>query len=231
MFQVSLICLANSRKLGGRCVAGLRLDHSGWLRPVSPLPEGTLFAADYTLADGTEATPLDVIQVGLKTPRPDPHHPENWLMDGSPWTLITRPMGAELAPVLQSALVTGPELLGSLTARIPFEDLQKQPAKASLALIAPESLYLFHQPNYRGKPQARGRFWLGTGNQTYIYDLAITDPQWEACIVKQKAPHTLEQSRSKFLLLISLGEPLDHYCYKFIATILPLPLALAQHLT
>jgi hypothetical protein len=34
MAQVDLICLANSRKLGGRCVAGLRLDGSGWVRRV-----------------------------------------------------------------------------------------------------------------------------------------------------------------------------------------------------
>ncbi len=33
MPQFGIICLANSRKNGGHCVAGLRMDGGGWLRP------------------------------------------------------------------------------------------------------------------------------------------------------------------------------------------------------
>jgi hypothetical protein len=55
MAQVDLICLANSRKLGGRCIAGLRLDGSGWVRPVGEAPDGTLYPADFMLRDGTES--------------------------------------------------------------------------------------------------------------------------------------------------------------------------------
>jgi hypothetical protein len=31
-----MICLAKSSKRGGICIAGLKTDGSGWLRPVSP---------------------------------------------------------------------------------------------------------------------------------------------------------------------------------------------------
>jgi hypothetical protein len=49
MPTVEIICLANSRKHSGRCVAGLRTDGQGWIRPVGPSDNGTLFPWHYTL--------------------------------------------------------------------------------------------------------------------------------------------------------------------------------------
>jgi hypothetical protein len=176
--QFEMICLANSRKHGGRCVAGLRVDGSGWIRPVGTLPDGTLYPPNYTFADDTVASVLDIVQVGVHKQRPAPHQPENWLIDGTNWTLLARPMGNKLIQVLRSAITPGPELLRGFSDRVPYTSFQQQNATASLALIAPESLDLYHQLSYRGRPQARGRFSLGRGNQTCLYDLVITDPQW-----------------------------------------------------
>jgi hypothetical protein len=39
---VEIVCLANSRKAGGRCIAGVRTDTGAWVRPVSSGREGTL---------------------------------------------------------------------------------------------------------------------------------------------------------------------------------------------
>ena len=71
-----IVCLANSRNHGGRCVAGLRTDGGGWLRPVGQLPDGTLYPSDYHLNDLTEPGALDVIRVGVLAPRPLDHQPE-----------------------------------------------------------------------------------------------------------------------------------------------------------
>ncbi len=60
MLGLDIICLANSRKLTGRCVAGLRTDGMGWVRPVSALPDGTLSMKDYTLDHGNEVELLDI---------------------------------------------------------------------------------------------------------------------------------------------------------------------------
>jgi len=60
-------------------VAGLRTDGGGWIRPVSPTAEGTLSKEHYTLADGTEAGILDVIEVDVSKARPESHQPENGL--------------------------------------------------------------------------------------------------------------------------------------------------------
>lgn len=85
MPSVDLICLANSYKLGHWCVAGLRVDGSGWIRPVSEREQGELAYRHYRLPDQSEPGVLDVIRVGLSKPGPLPHQPENWRIDGSRW--------------------------------------------------------------------------------------------------------------------------------------------------
>jgi hypothetical protein len=227
MPRFDIICLANSRKLRGRCVAGLRVDGCGWLRPVGTLPDGTLYPPDYMLDDSTEAGLLDVIQVGVRFLRPEPHQPENWVIDGSHWMLLSRPMGNNLTQVLQNAIVNGHELLNGFSDRVSYASLQQQPATASLALIAPDTIDLYHQLSYRGRPQARGRFTLGVGAQASLYDLAITDPRWEGVVIYQ-GHRILRQAETKFLVTISLGEPFGLNCYKLIAAIIPLPPPIAS---
>jgi hypothetical protein len=226
MPHFDIICLANSRKLGGRCVAGLYINGSGWLRPVGTLPDGTLYPPNYTLSDGTEAGPLDVIQVGVQAPRAAPHQPENWVIDGTPWTLQSRPIRPNLIPILQTATAHGPELLHGFSDRVSHAQFLQQPATTSLTLIAPDSIDLYHQMSYRGRPQARGRFSLGAGATASLYDLAITDPLWESLVIQQ-GPCTLRQTEGKFLVTISLGEPFGLECYKLIAAVIPLPPAIA----
>ena len=124
MPKLELICLANSYKLGGRCVAGLMADGTGWVRPVGRLANGTLYPTDYHLDDLTEAGLLDVIEVGVAGPQPVAHQPENWVIDGTTWLLRARPLGAGQIPVLRQAIAAGPELLAGSTDRIRLADLK-----------------------------------------------------------------------------------------------------------
>lgn len=229
MIATELICLANSHKHQGRCVAGLRTDGTGWLRPVGMLSDGTLYPPDYILDDGSEASVLDVIRIGVQTHRPAPHQPENWVIDKSPWALASRPMDPGLCSVLRNAIEMGPDLLGNSSDRISETELQQQPASASLALIAPQSVRLYHQLSYRGNPQARGRFELGIRNQNCVYDLSVTDPIWKARIIQQ-GPMTLQQDQARFLMTISVGEPFGMMCYKMIASLIELPPAIASNM-
>ena len=171
-----ILCLANSKKLGGRCAAGLRLDGSGWLRPVSKLHDGILNAAHLFLNNGNEAALLDVIEIGLTTPKPAIHQPENWLIDGSVWKLRTEPNAALHAAILSRAIVPGPELLRGCMDRVSCVELRQQHAEASLALIAPERLDFVLHKKPEGKCQVRGRFLLGNRPKTAGYDLSVTDP-------------------------------------------------------
>jgi len=216
---VDLICLANSHKRGGRCVAGLRTDTGRWLRVVSSLPDGPLLPSHYRLGDGTDARPLDLIRVETVSPKPDVHHPENWLMAERPWQLLGRPLSRDLYPMLQKALSADSELLQGHGDQIPFEDFLRTPATHSLTLIAPQALFLYSLTE-AGKTKVRGRFQLGA-RQTW-YDLAVTDPLWRETILKD-GEQDLFQMEQPFVLCISLSEPYHRQCYKLIATIAALP--------
>ena len=50
MDEIEMLCLANSRKEGDRCVAGLRSDGT-WIRPVSTPQGGALTSTQLMLAE------------------------------------------------------------------------------------------------------------------------------------------------------------------------------------
>lgn len=220
MAAVELICLANSRKHGGRCVAGLRLDVGGWLRPVDASVLGSLLPRHYRLNDGSDARLLDILRVNFGEPRPDPHQPENVLLGRAPWQLVARPAAKDIIPVLKAALVTGPELLGNCADRLSFPMLRRAPLPASLALIAPHEVAWQIGSDYTGNRQVRARFALGGVR----YDLSVTDPVWEERL--KSLPHGEHSMAAmglapgdRVLLTISVGEPFGDDCYKLVAAV------------
>ena len=75
-----VICLANSRKLNGRCAAGRELiggKPAGWVRPVSGRENEEVSEQERQYADGSDPEVLDVIEIPLLEPRPKPYQPEN----------------------------------------------------------------------------------------------------------------------------------------------------------
>jgi hypothetical protein len=117
---MDLICLANSNKMGGRCIAGLRTDGRGWVRPVaSETDHGQLHLRHFKLDDGTEPKTLDVIRLDLARAAPAPGQPENWIIGAASWTLRSRPVAEDLFPRLNTAITSDHVLLGSVQASIP----------------------------------------------------------------------------------------------------------------
>jgi hypothetical protein len=72
MPSFEIVCLANSRKHGGRCVAGLRAN-GVWVRPVSNYQDGTLYNQHYTLDSGAPIAVLDVVRMDVGQSRPVAH--------------------------------------------------------------------------------------------------------------------------------------------------------------
>jgi hypothetical protein len=86
-----MVCLANSYKHGGRCVAGTCIEDGTWLRLRGKAADGALDASEYCLDDGTEVRLLDVFAVDLHYALPFDCHPEDWQIAPVRWQLIERP--------------------------------------------------------------------------------------------------------------------------------------------
>ncbi len=236
MQTFEIICLAKSIKLGGMCIAGLKTDGSGWLRPVSNKTDGALDPEHYTLEDSSEPHIFDIIKIPCVKPDPKCHQPENWIIDSTKsWERvgITTLQQAQnlLNPEIKKHYVST-ELLAGSDKQVCYDDLKKLAAQSSLALIKPQKLQ-WEYSNYQNKKKFRAKFYLrGT-----FYDLPITDPIWQSKIERlqqkiyscQEVIEELELENfdsEQFLLTISLGEPFipsgknQQFCYKLVAAVI-----------
>ena len=221
-----IICLANSRKLRGRCVAGLRTDGGGWIRPVAPSEDGTLFGQHYCLDDGSEAQILDLIRIEVDKPKPQAHQPENWVIGNAQWKLLARPALPRYIKLIARSLESGPALFGDYSDRIDFISLLASPSSSSVCLIRPENIWWQITTSYTGRRQTRAIFNI----LNYFYDLVITDPVFEKRLsFLDFGVHTLEAAKLDegldIVFAISLGEPMpsDKKCYKLVAGVVLLP--------
>jgi hypothetical protein len=235
MPEFEILCLANSRKRQGRCVAGIRMDGQGWVRPTGWNAEGTLYPNNYRLPDGSEAGLLDVLRIRCVKACPEPHHPENWLIAQRAWELSARPAPPEALERLRASLAPGPELLGSSDDRIPYAAFQKIPAQASLAVVQPDDIRWVLKTNARGERRTRVAFRL----RGVTYHLALTDVAWEQRLrdllpgSHRREAAGLTPDETVFLT-ISLSEPFqpeptaEASCYKLVAAVIVLPPAPSQ---
>src|SRR5690349_16723407 len=79
-----IVCLANSRKLSGRCIAGIELAgtrRDGWIRPVSDREHQEVSEHERQYDDGSDPKLLDIMDVPLIEARPKEYQRENWRLD------------------------------------------------------------------------------------------------------------------------------------------------------
>jgi hypothetical protein len=223
----TLVCLANSRKLAGRCVAGKEWDGcrpGGWCRPVSGRERGELTAERWYARSWRDPKLLDLIQVTLAEPRPSGCQSENHLIDtGVRWQFLGRlPAQCLLASLdhPQGALwINGESTFGGLNDRVHAAIAERQPN--SLVLVQPEHLAIkvnTEAPNTdRARRRVRGQFSLAG----HDYVLSITDPAIEEPILRHPDGFSTELQRP--ILCISLSEKfvVQNACYKLIAGVIP----------
>ena len=69
-----IVCLANSRKLSGRCIAGRELinDFPGdWIRPVSTREHQEVSEYERQYNDGSDPKLLDILDIPLQKHQPE----------------------------------------------------------------------------------------------------------------------------------------------------------------
>ena len=217
-----IVCLANSRKRGGRCVAGkeLRADGKGgsWLRPVSARENEEVSLRERSYANGGDPEILDLIDVPLLNPRPKTYQRENWLLDPTRrWSRVGQANRADLHRLTdrdEPLWINGHSTHSGRNDRIPVGETAA--IDNSLRLIRVDALTVTVSEPARPSadyPILRGSF-NHCGDE---YNLRVTDAESENGSVELAYGDYHVGER---YLVISLGEPYDGYAYKLIATII-----------
>ena len=89
MNSKKIVCLANSRKISGRCIAGKIIETNEWIRPVSNRDTEEISEEERRYENGEMPQLLDIIDIQVKEHRPKLFQNENYLIDnGFYWTKI-----------------------------------------------------------------------------------------------------------------------------------------------
>lgn len=217
-YEKKIVCLANSRKMSGRCIAGKEViseeNYGQWIRPVSDREKGEVSEEERRFEDGSDPEILDIISIKFKKYKSYKYQTENHLIDPKAhWTKEGLLEWEKL-----NLIKDNPKTLwnnGNSSSKGKNDRIPKEEAfglKNSLFLIYIEHLKikLFND----GKKQARALFDFNDSE----YNLSVTDPKAESYFFKKgndKLKHVY--------LCVSLGELFEGYCYKLVASIIKNP--------
>lgn len=218
-----ILCLANSRKTAGRCIAGREIANGNigpWIRPVSDRENAEISEEDRRFENGEDPRVLDVIKVPLLKQSPHQFQIENHLINPDYyWSLKKRATYDEALLAVdggqgtlwnnQHSTYNGQCDKVEVDAVVPNE--------GSLRLIEVQDLVV--QVGLEGgiyapaKRKVRGRF-THVGVQ---YCLSITDPLVEReFLARGNGAHQIDEA----LLCISLSEPFHGWVFKLIAAVI-----------
>lgn len=215
-----ILCLANSRKHAGRCIAGKVFENqrwTTWIRPVSKRQSREISEVERRFEDGTDPKVLDIVTVSFEEPMPENFQTENHLIDDNfywnkrgvaTWTDVQSAVDAP-----QSLWINGQSTYNGQNDKIAIDEANK--LTSSLLLITPTNLRL--QVALEGyceqKRQVRASFDL---NGTH-YKLKVTDPAIERLYLQQpNGVYPIQDAA----LCISLGEEFQGHTFKLVASVI-----------
>jgi len=217
-----LVCLANSRKLSGRCVAGKELTPAGpgpWIRPVSARPSEEVSEQERQYEDGSDPHVLDIIDVPLMSHHPKSYQAENWLLDPDHyWKLAGRMVWAGIATLADDppTLWLNDSSTGAGSHdRVALAASEGLTGSLFLLRIGSLELRVFAPGVAFGNPKRRVQ--AGFVHHGVNYRLWVTDPLVER---KYLAGPDGSHGIGECFATISLGEPYEGYCYKLVAALI-----------
>ena len=215
------VCLANSRKTSGRCIAGKETvggKIGAWVRPISEREHHEISEVDRRYDDGTTAQVFDIIGVKFKGKAAHPSQEENYTIDdGFYWGNNGRFSGDldDLLDTPNSLWQNGYFSYSGLNDRV-SELLIVSPGQ-SLFFISPDNFEIVVRVEGaefgNGKKKVRARFHYN-GVQHFI---SVTDPAVETIYLAQG--EGVYKPKGRIYMTVSLGEPWDGYYYKLAAGI------------
>lgn len=207
----TIACLANSKKLGAYCVAGVDPESGEWIRPLGSGSHGAVTMSEQTLDDGTRPALLDLIEVPLARAAPHPGQPENWHLSGGEWRRVGRLTDTAARELLERLVVETPAF-GTNERSISVAQVEAGDVTSSLAVIRPEQLRWTKRVWPEGT-KIRAVF----RHADAWHDLPVTDPAWIAEFVHDQPGDYGHAADEDVYLVLSLGEPMDDEHWKLIA--------------
>lgn len=217
-----ILCLANSRKLNGRCIAGIELDGNrrmGWIRPVSAREHEEVSEYERQYEDGSDPRVLDLMKVPLLAACPKGYQQENWRLDPqyywqnvghASWTDLQRVADPE-APLW----IDGNHTHNGRNDKIPLDQAAALTSSLRLIRVDRITLSVFKPGEAFGNPKRRvqGQFTFHGSD----YRLWVTDPGYQReYLLRPDGDYQVGES----FLTVSLGEPYNDACYKLIAAVI-----------
>ncbi|MFM7679189.1 MAG: dual OB domain-containing protein [Roseiflexaceae bacterium] len=221
---ITIICLANSIKNNGFCVAGIELNHHStpvrWIRLIGNNHPQGLTVSDYRYRNGDTPQVFDVINIPVVAFQPLSYHVENWLIDTTrywykrgEWDVDTTVKNLSSHIYYHGPLwINGYSSSTGANNRIPEELFDS--LGSSLQLIIADDVKLYANKKYN-----RVDAYFGFADNRYV--LSVTDPQ-----ILEKYSHISGEFNplllGRCMMTISLGEPYQGFAYKLAAHIMPL---------
>ena len=212
---MKLLCLANSFKEGGRCLAGIQLDQTdkplfrnnrpAWIRPVGNNDSGNIpgFLC-------RKVSLLDVIEIDAMHSSADGYQSENTPFDIDSIRIIGKQNSVRLEQLCDNDRI--PLIFGSRGKAVSERIVQN--IKYSLMLIKITNFEVVQKlDNDRNRPQARLVF---TYNKN-LYDLPITDPDFLYAYEKDT---TILNGIGDMFVVLSLGVSFNDWYYKLAAALI-----------
>jgi len=219
--EKKFICLANSRKASGRCIAGKELINgvpSSWVRPISERDGHEISEYDRSYEDGNTAQVFDIIKLILKGKADHPLQIENYIIDDQYyWSKKGRYTDSLdlLLDTPDSLWQIGYSSYNGVNDRVPVGAIHA--AGQSLYFIRPENLEIVVRIEGaafgNGKKKVRAAF----SYRDVDYLITVTDPEVERTYL------SLGEGRHRptrqCYMTVSLGEAFEGYYYKLAAGI------------
>ena len=198
-----IVCLANSRKHSGRCVAGKEVLADGygkWIRPVSARPSAEISEEERRYENGVLARVLDIIRIPIIGATPQLYQSENYVIDAEYyWVKKDELSWGDVKQLVDKPVplwTSNDSTYYGLNDRVKVDIAAK--LHNSLMLIDPEDLTIKVVTEGTEFGNARRRVRADFKHAGTYYSLIVTDPVAEKprrrCL-RKKTPNTSQETR------------------------------------